>query len=99
MLMEQEFEPKFTAQDIVNLGVREIYLKLSIDDEVKEAFSGKTLTVPAPTFNFREQIVQYTRENYCRNKATAEKELKQEKSKEMEVLEKLKEENFSAPIL
>jgi hypothetical protein len=99
MLMEQEFEPKFTAQDIVNLGVREIYLKLSIDDEVKEAFSARTLTVPAPTFNFREQIVQFTRENYCRNKASAEKTLKQEKSKEMEVLEKLKEENFSAPIL
>lgn len=99
MLMEQEFEPKFTAQDIVNLGVREIYLKLSIDDEVKEAFSARTLTVPAPTFNFREQIVQYSRQNFCRNKETAEKELKQEKSKEMEVLEKLKEENFSAPIL
>ena len=99
VLMENEFEPKFTAQDIVNLGVREIYLKLSIDDEVKEAFSARTLTVPAPTFNYREQIVQYSRENYCRNKATAEKELKQEKSKEMEVLEKLKEENFSAPIL
>lgn len=99
LLMEKEFEPKFTAQDIVNLGVREIYLKLSIDDEVKEAFSAKTLTVPPSAFNFREQIVQYSRENYCRNKETAEKELKQEKSKEMEVLEKLKEENFSAPIL
>jgi len=99
LLMEKEFEPEFAAQDIVNLGVREIYLKLSIDDEVKEAFSAKTLTVPESTFNFREQIVQYTRENFCRSKATAEKELKQEKSKEMEVLEKLKEENFSAPIL
>jgi len=99
LLMEKEFEPKFSAQDIVNLGVREIYMKLSIDDEVKEAFSARTLSVPQSSFNFREQIVQYTRENFCRNKATAEKALKQEKSKEMEVLEKLKEENFSAPIL
>ena len=99
LLMEKEFEPKFSAQDIVNLGVREIYMKLSIDDEVKEAFSARTLSVPKSPFNYRDQIVQYTRENYCRLKATAEKELKQEKSKEMEVLEKLKEENFSAPIL
>ena len=99
LLMEKEFEPVFSAQDIVNLGVQEIYLKLSIDDEVKEAFSGKTLRVPESTFNFREQIVQFTRENFCRNKESAEKELKQEKSKEMEVLEKLKEENFSVPIL
>lgn len=98
-LLEKEFSPRFGANDIVNLGVREIYLKLSIDDEVKEAFSGKTISIPEPTFNFKEQIIAYSRENYCQSKTQAEGEIKKEKSKEMEVLEKLKEENFSAPIL
>lgn len=98
-LLEKEFSPRFSASDIVNLGVREIYLKLSIDDEVKEAFSGKTLSVPEPTTSFKEQIISYSREQYCKSKDKAEGEIKREKSKEMEVLEKLKEESFSAPIL
>lgn len=98
-LMEKEFEPRFKAGDITNLGVQEIYLKMSIDDEVKEAFSGRTLRVDASEKSFKDEIIQYTRENYCRAKETAEKEIEQGKSKEMEILEKLKTENFSAPIL
>lgn len=98
-MLEQEFTPRFKASDITNLGVREIYLKLSIDDETKEAFSARTLDVPQVSTNFKEQIVAYSRENFCRSRDTAETELKAEKSKEMQILEKLKDENFSAPIL
>jgi len=98
-LLEKEFEPKFKAIDITNLGVREIYLKLSIDDDIKEAFSARTLDVPEATQNFKEQIVEYSRSAYCHNRDEAEKEIRREKSKEMEVLDKLKDENFSAPIL
>jgi len=99
LLLEQEFEPKFKAADITNLGVQEIYLKMSIDDEVKDAFSARTLIVPEPEHNFKEAIVKYTREHYCKDRTEAEVEIKKEKSKEMEVLEKLKNEDFSAPIL
>jgi hypothetical protein len=98
-LLEQEFEPKFKAADITNLGVQEIYLKMSIDDEVKDAFSARTLTVPEPAHNLKDSIVKLTREKYCKDRGAAEGEIKKEKSKEMEVLEKLKDEDFSAPIL
>lgn len=98
-LLEQEFAPKFKAADITNLGVREIYLKISIDDEIKEAFSARTLRVPEAATNFKEQIVAHSRATYCLNRESAEKEIRREKSKEMEVLDKLKDENFSAPIL
>jgi len=98
-LLEQEFEPKFKAADITNLGVQEIYLKMSIDDEVKDAFSARTLTVPEPEHNLKDAIVKYTREHYCKDRNEAEGEIKKERSKEMEVLEKLKDEDFSAPIL
>jgi len=98
-LLEKEFEPRFKAADITNLGVQEIYLKLSIDDEVKEAFSARTLDVAAVTTSFREEIIKNTRENYCKTKEEAEREISREKSKEMEVLDKLKDDNFSAPIL
>ncbi|MDH4358695.1 MAG: type IV secretion system DNA-binding domain-containing protein [Candidatus Berkelbacteria bacterium] len=99
LLLAKEFEPRFTDADIVNLGVREIYLKLSIDDEIREAFSARTLAMPQVETSFKEQIVAFTRENYCRSRETAEHEISREKSKEMEVLDKLKGENFSAPIL
>ena len=98
-LLEQEFAPKFKAADITNLGVREIYLKISIDDEVKEAFSARTLKVPDVATSFKEQIIANSRATYCLNKSEAEGEIRREKSKEMEVLDKLKDENFSAPIL
>lgn len=98
-LLEQEFEPKFKAADITNLGVQEIYLKMSINDEVKDAFSARTLFVPEPEHNLKDAIVKYTREHYCKDRSQAEGEIKKEKSKEMEVLEKLKNEDFSAPIL
>lgn len=99
LLMEKEFEPRFRAGDITNLGVQEIYLKMSIDDEVKEAFSARTLRLEPSEITYKDKIVAHTRENYCRSKETAEKEIEQGKSKEMEILEKLKTEDFSAPIL
>jgi len=98
-LMEREFAPRFKADDIVNLGVAEIYLKLSIDDEVKEAFSAKTLLVPKAPAGFKQQIVEHTRSTYCKSRAEAEGEISKEKSKELQIVEKLKEDNFSAPIL
>ncbi len=99
LLLEREFEPRFKAADITNLGVQEVYLKLSINDEVKEAFSARTLDAVTVTTSFKDEIVKNTQQNYCKTRQEAEREISREKSKEMEVLEKLKEDNFSAPIL
>lgn len=99
-LLEQEFSPRVKATDITNLGVQEIYLKMSVNDEVREAFSARTLGIE-DNFenNFSAQIVEKSRSTYCKSKDEAEKEISREKSKELGVLEKLKDENFSAPIL
>lgn len=43
----QELKPRFSAEDLLNLPLREFYVKMSIDGEVQEAFSGTTLTLPA----------------------------------------------------
>ena len=37
-VLEKEFMPTFTAEDIVNLGVYQIYLKLMIDGVSSAAF-------------------------------------------------------------
>ncbi len=97
--LEREFAPRFHASDLQNLAVREIYAKLSIDDQVRDPFSARTLDSTYPDSNFREQIVAYTRATYCTSRAETEAKIGQEKSKEMELITKLKQENFSAPIV
>lgn len=98
-LLEKEFEPRFKANDIINLAIQDIYLKMSIDGDVKEAFSARVLSVPQSEHSYKEQVVAYTRANYCKPREEAESEIEREKSQEMEVLEKLKSQDFSAPIL
>jgi hypothetical protein len=46
--LANELKPQVTSEDLLNLGLREFYSKLSIDGEVQEAFSGKTLDVVKP---------------------------------------------------
>ncbi len=42
-VLEKEFAPMFTAEDIVNLGIYQIYLKLMIDGVSSQPFSATTL--------------------------------------------------------
>lgn len=41
--LEKEFEPEFTAQDLVNLSKYNIYIKLMIDGLVSKPFSAETI--------------------------------------------------------
>jgi hypothetical protein len=65
-IMATEFNPRFTARDIINLGVREFCLKMSIDGEIREAFSGKTLGMEIPEKDFVNECVDYSRRTYAR---------------------------------
>lgn len=65
-LMAAEFVPRFSEQDIINLGVRDFCTKMSIDGEVKDAFSGRTITVKTPTENHIAECIAYSRTNYAR---------------------------------
>jgi len=42
-LIEKEFYPKFSREDIVNLPNYNIYLKLMIDGKISKSFSGETI--------------------------------------------------------
>jgi hypothetical protein len=44
-LVANELAPKFGTEDVVNLALREFYAKISINGEVQESFSGRTLDV------------------------------------------------------
>jgi hypothetical protein len=71
--LEKEFMPEFMATDIVNLGFRQIYLKLMIDGVGSHAFSAYTMdTIAKPPQSFRNEVVEYSRTMYAKSRAEVE---------------------------
>ncbi len=75
-VLEKIFAPKFTAEDIVNLGFAQIYLTLMIDGVGSHPFSAKTIPpIPIPKEKFTEEIIKYSREIYAKPRAVVEEEI------------------------
>ncbi|MBP6884269.1 MAG: type IV secretion system DNA-binding domain-containing protein [Candidatus Pacebacteria bacterium] len=75
--LEQEFEPEFTPQDMVNLPNYTIYLKLMVDGVTSRPFSAKTLTpfkIPVES-TVAQEIIEMSRKLYARPKEIVEKEI------------------------
>lgn len=64
-LLEKEFMPELMGQDLVNLGFKQIYVKLMIDGITSRPFSAETLPpfIP-PAESAREAIIRASRERY-----------------------------------
>lgn len=76
-VLEKEFAPVFTAEDIVNLGFTQIYLKLMIDGIGSRPFSAKTLdTPPRPEKLFVQDIIQSSRKLYAMPRIEVEDAIK-----------------------
>lgn len=72
-VLEKEFAPVFTSEDIVNLGFAQIYLRLMIDGIGSQPFSAKTLPpLEMPEDNLVEEIVGYSRQAYAKPRAEVE---------------------------
>jgi len=77
-ILEKEFAPVFTMEDIVNLGFVQIYLKLMIEGVASSPFSATTLPpIPKPTNSFRETVLNMSRQNFANPKADVEKKIKE----------------------
>ncbi len=74
-ILAGEYNPIFKQRDIINLGVREFYLKMSVNGELREAFSGRTLDAPTITRDYTPEIIAWSRSQYCAPKATVTEEL------------------------
>lgn len=71
--LEKEFAPEFMATDIVNLGFRQIYLKLMIDGVTSHAFSAMTMdTPPKLAQSTRNEVIEYSRTMYAHPRAEVE---------------------------
>lgn len=75
-VLEKEFEPIFKERDIINLGVREFYIKMSVAGEIREPFSGRTMNVPKVTDDCTKEIMKQSHEKYCLPRKEVEELLK-----------------------
>lgn len=72
-VLEKEFFPTFTQEDLVNLGFVQIYLKLMIDGVTSPPFSAMSLPpIETPLVNFKEDIIRASRDAYARPRGSVE---------------------------
>jgi len=63
--IKPEFAPVFDVKDMINLGVGEFYIKMTIDGESYDPFSGETLRVLPPTHpSYRDKVLEASRRKY-----------------------------------
>ncbi len=76
-VLEKEFAPQFTAQDMVNLGFTQVYLKLMIDGVTSPPFSATTLPpIERQPVSYKNDVIEHTRKAFARPRATIESEIK-----------------------
>ena len=72
-VLEKEFSPKFTAEDIVNLGFVQIYLKLMIDGVSSSPFSARTLPpIEKVGEMYKQEVVKMSQQQFGRPKSQVE---------------------------
>lgn len=74
-ILAEEYNPIFKERDIINLGVREFYTKMSVNGELREAFSGRTLNAPKVVHDYTKEIIEASRRKYCTPRKAVEEML------------------------
>lgn len=76
-VLEKEFAPAFTAEDMVNLGFAQIYLKLMINGVGSPPFSATTLNRPKmPLRNFASETIAASRSQFARARHDVEDDIR-----------------------
>jgi hypothetical protein len=72
-----EFKPRFAPEDCLNLALREFYVKMSVDGEVQEAFSARTIDLihPEGVGGIVKDCIAHSRAHYAIPLAQAEEQL------------------------
>ncbi|MBI5220759.1 MAG: type IV secretion system DNA-binding domain-containing protein [Candidatus Liptonbacteria bacterium] len=79
--LKPEMAPIFDVKDMINLGTREFYIKMTIDGESYDPFSAATLKImPPPHRSFREEIWQASRRKYAISAEDAKRLIDEEES-------------------
>lgn len=71
-ILEKEFTPKFTIEDLINIAKYNIYIKLMIDGIASDPFSARGLPPLSTIEGNAEKIIRVSRERYSRPRAEIE---------------------------
>ncbi len=79
--LKPEFAPVFDVKDLINLGVGEFYVKMTIDGESYDPFSAETLKVLPPNHpSYREEIINASRRKFATSVDVARQLIAEEES-------------------
>ena len=79
--MKPEFAPLFDVKDMINLAIKEFYIKMTIDGESYDPFSAETLNVLPPTHpSYQEEVIAASRRKYTISKDAAAKLIAEEEA-------------------
>ena len=72
-VLKTVFEPTFTPEDQVSLGIGQIYLTLMIDGVGSAPFSAETIPpIEQPSVSYRDDVIRNSRDVYGRNRTDME---------------------------
>ena len=72
-VLKTVFEPTFTAEDLVLLGVGQIYLTLMIDGVGSAPFSAQTIPpIESPSISYKDDVITSSRAKYGRSRVSVE---------------------------
>jgi hypothetical protein len=87
-VLETVFEPTFTPEDLVGLGIGQIYLTLMIDGVGSRPFSAETIPpIEAPQISYRDDAITQSREKYGRRRLDIEAEIMRKQTEFVSVKE------------
>ena len=104
-ILEKEFKPRINAEDLMNLDMRDIYLKMTIDGQTAFPFSAKTIDLPKANDATYSEVISSSRQNWGKPKEEIEREISDFTKKEFrgvaDVFEAKdeKQPKFSEPIV
>jgi len=94
-VLETVFDPTFTPEDLISLGIGQIYLTLMIDGVGSAPFSAETIPpIDTPAISYRDDVVTASRAAYGRTRAEVEAYINQ-KQLDFPVVPKEKKEKRS----
>lgn len=72
-VLKTVFEPTFTPEDLVGLGIGQIYLTLMIDGVGSAPFSAQTIPpIEAPNISYRDDVIHASRNAYAKPRTEVE---------------------------
>lgn len=80
-VLETVFDPTFTPEDLVNLGIGQIYLTLMIDGVGSPPFSAETIPpIEPPHITYRDDVIMTSRHAFGRRRADVESAIQEKQT-------------------